>query len=289
MDSLTHHIIEIPHKGIIRYIPKELAYCNNQEFRDVAWLLYQWQSGSISYHDFRAQAIYRLLNLKSGKRKINQIELDNAFSNIESISYLMDSFFNETKTKDKRIKLTIIQNPVPKIKPLFTAVYGPKPRFTNTNFGQYEDASHAYHMYYKTADIKYLWNLFAIYYQSPEQYKTASIDNKASFYKKYVDPALCYSFFLFFDAFQNYVTSSKVVWENNVIDLSILFKSEEGTKSNLPGLGTKSLAFHISKSGIMGNLEETRKQPLWEVLLLLYDLRKTELDEAKALKESQKS
>ena len=129
----------------------------------------------------------------------------------------------------------------------------------------------------------------AIYYQEPQRHQTKFIEKKAAYYKKYVDPALAYAFFLFFDAFQNYVTSSKVIWESKQIDLSILFKSDSTIKSDLPGLGTKSLAFHISKSGIMGNLEHTRKQPLWEVLLLLYDLRKTELDEAKAIKANQKS
>lgn len=289
MDNLTHHIIEIPEKGILKYIPKELAFCNNDEFRDVAQLLFSWQMGSISYHEFRVQAIYALLNLKPGKRKINQLELENAFSNIERISYLMDSFFIETKDQNRQIKLNLIENPVPKIKPALLNISGPKARFTNTTFGQYEDASHAYQMFYRTSDVKYLWNLMAIYYQEPQRHQTKSIEKKAVYYKKYVDPALAYAFFLFFDAFQNYVTSSKVIWESKQIDLSILFKSDSSIKSDLPGLGTKSLAFHISKSGIMGNLEHTRKQPLWEVLLLLYDLRKTELDEAKAIKANKKN
>ena len=78
------------------------------------------------------QAIYALLNLKPGKRKINQIELENAFSNIERISYLMDSFFIETKDKNRQIKLNLIENPVPKIKPALLNISGPKARFTNT-------------------------------------------------------------------------------------------------------------------------------------------------------------
>lgn len=285
MDSLTHHIIEIPDKGIVKYIPKELAYCNNDEFRDIAHLLQLWQMGSISYPDFRVQAIYLLLNLKKGDRKINQIDLDNAFSNIERISYLIDTFFTDTKDNDKRIKLNVVNNPVPSITPVSKRIKGPKARLSDTVFGQYEDASHAYQMYYSSGNQKYIWDIFAIYYQNPEKYNKKKTEEKAEYFKKYVDPAKVYAFFLFFDAFQNYVTSSKVIIEGKVIDLSILFvENKKAIKSKLPGLGTKSLAFHISKTGITGNLEETRKQPLWEILLLLYDIRKTEIDEVAAAK-----
>ncbi len=285
MDSLTHHIIEIPDKGIVKYIPKELAYCNNDEFRDIAHLLQLWQMGSISYPDFRVQAIYLLLNLKKGDRKINQIDLDNAFSNIERISYLIDTFFTDTNDNDKRVKLNVVNNPVPNITPVSKRIKGPKARLSDTVFGQYEDASHAYQMYYSSGNQKYIWDIFAIYYQNPEKYNKKKTEEKAEYFKKYIDPAKVYAFFLFFDAFQNYVTSSKVIIEGKVIDLSILFvENKKAIKSKLPGLGTKSLAFHISKTGITGNLEETRKQPLWEILLLLYDIRKTEIDEAAAAK-----
>lgn len=289
MDKLTHHIIEIPERDIRKYIPKELAYCNPQEFIDVARLLFDWQSGTISYPEFRVQAIYLLLNLKKGKRAINEIDLQNAFSNIERISYLMDSFFTDTEKNDKRIKLNIIANPVPKISPISETIKGPKPRLTDTTFGQYEDASNAYQMFYRSQDVKYLWQLFAVYYQNPKTYKSENTEKKVSYFKKYIDFAHVYAFFLFFEAFQNYITSSQVLWEGKAIDLSILFTPDkDAPKSKLPGLGTKSLAFHISKTGITGNLNETRKQPLWEIFLLLYDLRKSELDEAEAAKKAQK-
>jgi len=279
MSLNTHHIIEIKEKGITKYIPKELAHCNPTEFKDIARLLFNWQSGSISYGDFRVQAIYVLLKLKKGKRKINELEIDIAFSNIERVSVLMDSFFQITDTLDKRIKLNITDNPVPFVKPVFLRIHGPKPRLTNTNFGQYEDASNSYHMYYRTHDTKYLYLLFATYYQDPRRYNNDQTESKATYFKKTIDFANVFSFFLFFEAFQNYVTSSKVMWEGNVIDLSILFsKVDESEKSELPGLGTKSLAFQIAESGVFGNLRELRSDKLWEVLLRLYDIRKRDLD-----------
>ena len=282
----THHIIEVPEKGIKKYIPKELAYCNSSEFRDVASLLFSWQSGSISYHDFRVQAIYALMNLKRGKRKLNNLELEAAFSNIDSISYLMDSFFDVTERKDKRIKLNLIENPVPYVKPIFLKTYGPKARLTNTNFGQYEDASHIYHMYYRTHDVLLLYKLFATYYQEPRRYRKDKTESKAKYFEKTIDFAQVYSFFLYFEAVQNYITSSKVIYEGKVIDLSILFSSSGKEESSLPGLGVKSLSFQIAESGVFGNLQELRIENLWEILLRLYDIRKRDLD-AEAKEKSQ--
>lgn len=283
----THHIIEIPEIGFTKYLPKELQYCNNEEFLSVAGLLYKWQCGVITYEDFRIQATYVLLNLKKGKRKVNSLKLDEALSNVHRISVLLDSFFNATETNDKRIKLNVIDNPVTSIRPIIARITGPKARLSNTTFGQYEDANNAYQMYYRTQDEKHLWQLFFIYYQGAT-YKKERTEILVTKYKKYVSIAAVFAFFLFFESFQSYVTQSQLVIEGNVIDLSILFKAEKNaSKSELPGLGTKSLAFHISKTGITGNLKETREQPLWEILLLLYDLRKTEIDEAAEVKRNE--
>ena len=278
MSNNTHHIIEVPEKGIKKYIPTELGYCNPSEFRDVANLLFSWQIGSISYHEFRVQAIYLLLNLKRGKRKLNKLELEAAFSNIDSLSYLMDSFFDTTDRKDKRIKLNLTENPVPYIKPVFLKIYGPKARLINTNFGQYIDAVNKYHMYYRSHDIKFLYQLFAIYYQNPKSYKSDKVEKKAAYFKKNIDFAQVFSFFLYFEAVQSDITSSKLVWEGKVIDLSILFSSSGKEESSIPGLGVKSLSFQIAESGVFGNLNELRSENLWEILLRLYDIRKRDLD-----------
>lgn len=287
MVSDTHHIIEIPEIGITKYIPKELQYCNNHEFVAVAGLLYNWQCGKISYSEFTVHVTYLLLQLKKGKRRLNALKLEAALSNISRISDLMKSFFSETEENDKRIKLNVVENPVPSVRPILTRFTGPKARLFNTTFGQYEDANNTYQMYYRTQKDKYLWELFFIYYQG-KPYKKERTNQLIEKYKSYVNFAEVFAFFLFFESFQTYVTASQVVIEGKVIDLSILFSSDKNApKSELPGLGTKSLAFHISKTGITGSLKETREQPLWEIFLLLYDLRKTEIDEAAEIKRNE--
>lgn len=280
MENKTHHIIEFPKLGITRYIPRQLKYCTTKEFRDIVGLLFLWQTDSISYHDFRVQAISLLLNLKGGKRKINNVELELMYSNISQISYCMDTFFTIEKDKPYLIKLDLIDNPVPYIKPFFKKIKGPKAVFTDTNFGQYEDAVNLFHRYHSSPDQKYLYQLLAIYYQNPKKYDNNKTENRALKIKRFVGFSEVYGFFLYFSSFQNYITSSKVLWESSVIDLSILFiATGNETKSNIPGLGTKGLGFQLAESGVFGTLKELRKENLWEVLLRLYDIRKRDLDQ----------
>lgn len=289
MPGDTHHIIEIPERNIVRYVPKELRYCSPTEFKHVARLLLDWQQGKISFPEFKIQAIYLLMGLKKVKRKLNTIEQEIVFSNIENVSHVMDTFFTDTDDGQKRIKLVDLNNPVPYLRHLIKKVYGPRKRFVGTTYGQYEDALHFYAMYHKHEDIKFLWKLFFTYYQGKDydKNKTEKLIQK---YKALTDVVDVFSFFLFFESFMDYVGSSRVMVEGNIIDLSIIFSApKDGFKSKIPGLGAKSLSYFISKTGIVGNLEETRKTELWEMLLLLYDVRKGELDEREMMEQAKRN
>lgn len=279
MTNDNFHTVEILEQNVTRYIPKELAHCTPSEFKDVVRLLYDWQTGIIDYHDFRVQAIFLLLNLKTGKRKINALELDAMHANMFEISKLMDSFF-DIDGKNYQIKLNLIANPIPYIRPILVNIKGPETRFANTVFGQYEDAVNLFQMYHRSNDTTCLYQIMAIYYQEPKHYNSEKTENRAAYFKKTIDFAKVYGFYLYFKAFQEYVTSSKVIWEGQIIDLSILFSSsgDTGSKSDIPGLGTKAIAFLLAESNVFGSLKELRKEKLWEILLRLYDIRKRDLD-----------
>ncbi len=276
----THHIIEIPEREITKYIPKELAFCNADEFVTMSGLLLQWQTKVIDYIELRVQAVYYFLNLKRGKRTINDMELEIMNSNLYQVSECIDSFFEKTDSGDLQIKLDIISNPLPNIKPTANVWHGPEDRFVNTTFGQYIDAVNVFHLYHRSNDIKHLNMLMAIYYLPINKpYNPDKNKNRASLIKRFVDPNKVQAFFLYFSSFQKYITSSKVIWEGKVIDMSILFTSaNDDFESSIPGLGVKSLAFAISESNIIGDIKDVHNEKLWEILLLLYDMRKKDQD-----------
>jgi hypothetical protein len=280
METPTHHHIQIIETGWEAYIPKELAHCDTTEYNDVCELVFQWQSGVISYVDFRIQAIMRILGMKQGKRKINSMELDFMHANIFQISELMDSFFDQTK-EGFLIKQNYTHNHNERVRPVLYSLYGPKSEFSNMTFGQYEDGLNLYHMYAKTKNVDFLYMLMATFYtEKGKEYYSAKTEDRAEKFKL-LNFGSVYGFFLFFGSFQIYLTDSKVTWEGQTIDLSILYKStgtKSKTQSDIPGLGMKSLAYQLAESGVFGDLKALRKENLWEVLLRLYDIRKRDLD-----------
>lgn len=293
MDERRYHTVEFPNLNVTKFVPKELEYCSTTEYRDIVRLLFLWQTDSISYPDFRVQAIYSLLNLKKGKRNVNDIEIENMYANLSEVSTIMDSFFiinPKEKTNTYKVKLAYNKNMVPFIKPFLKKWYGPKPMFVGTTWGQYEEAVNKYHRFLETKDTKYVIELMAIYYQTPETFDKNKIEKRASLIKRLVDFAQVYGFFLCFSAFQERITSAKIKWEGKTIDLSILFTSDNNVpESKIPGLGTKSLGFQLAESGVFGTLQELRKQDVWEVFLRLYDITKRDLDEQARQKAAEKA
>jgi hypothetical protein len=246
-------------------------------------LLLRWQKKEITYDELRVQSIYYFLGLSKGNRNINDLELDIMNSNLFEASKLIDSFFTKTNTDDLEINLEIISNPIKYVKPLANNWYGPEDRLVDTSFGQYIDALNHFKLYHRSSDFNHLISLMATYYKPKKaRYNRDKIKKRSSLINEYVDPDVVYAFFLYFSGFHQYVTSSKVIWECEIIDLSIIFSSsndEDEFKSSIPGLGMKSIAFTLAETKIMGDISKVRSEKLWEVLLLLYDLRKKDLDQ----------
>lgn len=280
METPTHNHVSIRENGWEAYVPKELAHCNQYEYNEVCELVYQWQTGAIDYVDFRTMAIIKILKLEKGNRDINAMELDFMHANIFQLSELMDSFFDKT-AEGVLIKQNYTHNHNETVKPIFNTFHGPKSEFSNMTFGQYEDGLNLYQLYAKTKKVELLYMLMATFYiEKGKKYDAFKTEARAEKFKL-IHFGQVYGFFLFFGSFQIYLTDSKVLWEGQTIDLSILYKSTGAkgkTQSEIPGLGMKSLAYQLAESGVFGNLKELRKSNLWEVLLRLYDLRKRDLD-----------
>ena len=49
----------------------------------------------------------------------------------------------------------------------------------------------------------------------------------------------------------------------------------------MPGIGMDSIAFSIAESGAFGNIEQVRKTNFWQIMVRMYDLRRTDLERQK--------
>ena len=275
------HTIEIPEKKILRYIPADLSECTPQQYMDMCELILRFQNTEISFEDFKTHAVYKLLDMKPEKSPFG-IDDEIKYSNVYFISELIETFFDDSQENQKTIKQSYIHNPVPKIKILLTNYYGPQDSFMDVTFGEYRDALRLFHDFHATGDVSILYLIAAIFYRPKKWFKrlpynSSEIDKRASNFK-YAPKGFIYGVYLYFASFQKYLCEAKILWGGKELDFSILFDTNQENNSELPGIGMDSIAFTMSESGIFGNIEGVDKTNLWQILVQMYEAKRTDIE-----------
>lgn len=278
--------IEIPELGKTLYLPTELAACDTRQYIEVCGLIYAVQHQQMPMVTFRSLCIYKLLNIKEGDRKIDKEDIDDALSNIAILGELMDSFFEESP-EGLQVKLSYARNHIQTIWPKFKSYQGPKDFFTDVDFGEYKDGLNVFLEYEKTKNPGLLYRLMAIFFRNNigdqrEKYDPLTVTQRAELFSS-LPIGYPYGFYYTFRAFHTYFTSSEVVWEGNIIDLSIIFTEQpddekDSYESPYPSLGLQSIAFQLAESGVFGSERDVDYTNLWKIALRLYDMRKRDLD-----------
>lgn len=283
------HSIDIPEAKITRYIPADLSECDAKQYMDMSELIFYFQNQQITYDEFRTHAVYRLMNMKPTKKESEEEEIK--FSNVYQISELIDSFFDFDEKGQKTIKQYYIHNPVPKMKFLWKTYYGPEDNFNNMTFGEYRDALRFFHDFHATGDMEYLKLLTAIFYRPKRffkkiAYSSKDLDKRIEGYK-YAPIGFVYGFYLLFASFQKYLVEAKIMWAGKELDLSILFdtgtKSDEPESAAMPGIGMDSVAFSMAESGVFGTLKEVDATDFWDIIVRMYDIRKSAIEQEKQM------
>lgn len=282
------HIIDIPEAKITRYIPEDLSQCDAKQYMDMAELIFCFQNQQISYDEFRTHAVYKLMNMKPSKKE-SELE-DIKFSNVYQISELIDSFFEIDDKGQKTIKQYYIHNPVPKMKFLWKTYFGPEDNFNNMTFGEYRDGLRFFHDFHATGDMEYLKLLTAIFYRPKKMFKiigysSKDLDKRIEGYK-YAPIGFVYGFYLLFASFQKYLVEATILWSGKELDLSILFDTKTSTESDnvsMPGIGMDSVAFSMAESGVFGTLKEVDATDFWDIMVRMYDIRKSAIEQEKQM------
>jgi hypothetical protein len=273
--------LEIPETKRKIYFPEDLEECNGQQYAEACMLIYRYRHENLSYEDFRVEMVYKLLNLKKGKRKLDEEQKEDMLSNIYMLSTFVDSFFEKDEEGRLIIKQYYIKNHSPVIKDAFKKWYGPADEFNDIDFGQYIDALNVYSHLEKQPESDLMYKLMAIFYRQKGQKYSAQLAEKNVKHLKFIYFGRVYGFFLLFASFQNYLFSATVFYQGQELDLSILFSEKEDDtkyKSPIPGIGMLSIANQLAESGVYGPIEKVRRTNFWEIMLGLYDVRKRDLD-----------
>lgn len=271
------HYIEIPELKRHFNMPGELGECTPAEYVAICGLLYKYQAQEITIDEFRVLAIYELLNIKKTKKPKDKEAVD---CNIYQLSLLIESFFTRDDDNHISINQNFQHNPIPKIPVAYGHYYGPQDYLRSTTFGEYVDALNIFSSYHETGETELLYNLAAVFYRPKGKKYNPKMVDKHTKKLNYTPFGFIYGVYIFFASFQHYITSATVFWEGRELDLSILFKkSSTGFESKLPSLGMKSTAYMLAQTNVLGDLEKVNSSNLWEVLLLMYDIRKNDMDE----------
>jgi len=292
------HTIEIPETKLKRYIPADLSECDPQQYMDMCELIFHYQNDAINYDELRIHAAYKLMNMKPSN-KTNQDE--EKFSNIYLVSELIDDFFDIDEKGLKVIKQYYIHNPVPKFKPLWKTLDGPSDSFMNMTFGEYTDALRLFHDFHATGDMEILKLITALFYRPKKSflflkkrlenydgdmrqpYNSNNLEARAKTLN-HAPIGFVYGFYLLFASFQKYLIDAKIMWGGKELDFSILFessKTDDEPTNDAPGIGMDAIAFSIAESGAFGTIEEVRKANFWQIMVRMYDLRRTDLERQK--------
>ena len=291
------HTIEIPESGLTLYMPSDLSECDDRQYIEMSELIFRFQNGYLPYDEMKIQAVYKLLNLKAVPSFWESDEEDK-LSNIYLISELVDNFFEINEEGVKILKQFYVNNPVPSIKPIFTRYFGPSDGFMNITFGEYTDALRLFHDFYATGEIKLIYLLTAIFYREKTSfhffkkksnnyngdirraYNSNLIEKRADKFKD-APFGFIYGTFLLFASFQKYLVEAKIQWGGQELDLSILFdnKNSDSAPSVIPGIGMDAIAFTLAESGAFGSLEKVRATNFWQIIVRMYDLQKTNLEQ----------
>ncbi len=270
------------------YLPLTLKKLDQRQYIAFFDLLHKMEQKEIDYSEFAPLVVYALLDIEKGSRKIQDEELSEAMSNITKLAEFIEVYFERNKNV-LSLKLEYSKNHIDYINiPLSKKFFGPALFFEDVDFGEYEDGLNRFLQYNETPSRQLLQELMATFYREKRDgtrygYLSSEIKEAAHSFSNVPMGAL-YGFYYNFAAFHTYFSSSQVYYNGQIIDLSILFSEQpldldSSYVSPYPSLGIKSTGIEIAKTGVLGNLQEVRGTKLWEVALLLYDMRKKDLDE----------
>ena len=280
------NLIEVPERGLRFNMPSKLGECNSREYAAMCHLFFKYQCDEITYEELKYLAVYGLLNLKPSENSEHQ---ENIESNIYQIATLVEGFFNHLPENKIELKQDFQHNPIPKIPVANGFLTGPQDYLKDVNFGQYVIALNIFSTFNADPEAQLLYDLAAVFYRRKGIAFDENKIEKNSKTLKQTDFGYIYGFYIFFASFQYFITSAVVTWEGKEADLSILFKSTgDAFISELPGLGMKSTAFMLAETNILGNLKDVNHTNIWEVLFLMYDIRKNDLDEKKKAEQHKK-
>lgn len=251
-----------------------------------------FSSGVITYHDFMLRAFYSLAGVKRNwktilwervaPRSIVEEKNANAFS---LASQYADFLLKENKDGLLEINYDTVINHFPLISIKGESWYGPATMLADLTFGEFRAANEEMNDYFRDKDDHSLLRMIACLYrpaaadQDPsnqptrEPFSRSKLETYAQSLGK-LEEWKRLTILLWFTWCINYIQTEELLIEGKKISLQVLFpRTDSGDESETKtaGLGWTGVLYSIAKEGLFGNIEQTDKSSLFDVLLFMYD------------------
>lgn len=269
--------IEFPYSKKRFYLPSTLGECTADEFKRISILLLDYFSGVINYEDLKLQITASLLGYE-----LNHKSTQEGLANLILISETVDRYFDLDSENRNSINLEIYDDKIPFLHTFFRKYYSPGESYEKMTYGQYADASRFFMMFDKDHNTDYLYTMLAILYtRRNKAYNSKQIDKRVVLFKKYIHPGVAFGVYLLFAAFQKNLSTAEINWRGETLNLSTLFEGATEQSSEMPGLGPDSLVYTLAEMGALGKAEEVRSTNFWEIMLLMYEMKKRDVEREK--------
>jgi len=292
------HTFEIPdlfYRGNFASCLEELS---QQEYIYFIELYLKNQNGEINSETFKYLMLLKLANIKLTRKFNRQVTEDDqeglfATDNLQRLAALMDSFFKK-ETVEGTEQLTLdIQTTKCIIKKVLH-YYGPDDLMQNCSFYEYRTAHEYFREYITSGDESALDRMIAVLYRPKKLFyfirkRMKSFDGdirdsvkamtnptlmnlRAKMISK-LDYSVKYGIMLFFYSIEKHLRSGKIVIGGTECDMNVLYEGNDETENDkFPGIGMTGLLFSMAESKVFGNVEETDKQGLWDIMARLYQV-----------------
>ncbi|MFI1770989.1 hypothetical protein [Thalassobellus citreus] len=295
-----HKIEIIETKTLLNY-PESGQEFTREQLIKFARLLVLYQSGELSFHEFKIKLTYALLNLV---RTANVSKPENAqlLENINQISKLNNQFFTSKREKGKEFKVVnmdFIINLLPTVSVNGKTFHGPTDALFNTVYGEYLQVIMHLNEFAVSGSEDSLNQLIATIYR-PQKPNYNKLKHQADFdgdIRIKFNPNLTqnyaqdlaqlpfevkYAIFLFVASSQHFIANSNAldIGGGNTIDLTLLFSQQSNTTQPANSLGMVGTLYSLAETKVFGTVKDVAEQNTYDILAYLVN-QKTEHDKLK--------
>lgn len=280
------HTIEIPQSNKTIHIPSHWDELSEKQMHKVMDLAYKVISSRLSFVEFRTRlfSMFTNLKLKSSHRYKTVNGLNEPIN--EMIYNLSDQLcgwpFSVSSSQELELKYTSIKSPFSIIRIEGKYYHSPSELLSSLTFEEFRislDYLGEYMRLFKDGykdESSIPLNCFMATLFRPKigngerkPVNRAEIEKESAVFEK-VPAYIKYSVILWFTYCVDFLQKSDLLIEGVEVNFSVLFPKSTSSEKTNPGLGWAGLLYDLAEAGIFGDIHQSDKQPLFQVLLFLY-------------------